>query len=197
MNGAIVTVKKLCLAVFVFWATEALAEIPGTALSNDRDLIRFDLRGGFASPGSGVSGGGTVLWTFRRADAIGFSSNLSLHSISGDKSRLTTLSHDLVWEHSTALLQGFHALRLRGGLGAVRVNRTMDELTAAEKGKSTDKQAWAAHASGSAAIDFPVADLMWFRGGVWSEKAFLKDIPLQGGIFAAWVFGGQWLGIGD
>jgi hypothetical protein len=197
LNGAKVTIKKLCLAFAVFWASSGFAEIPGTALSNNRDLTRFALRGGVASPGAGVSGGGTALWTFRRSEAIGLSSNLAMHSISGDKSRLTTLSHDVVWEHSIALLEGFHAFRLSGGLGAARVHRTMDETTARENGKSTDKLTWATHAFGSAAIDFPVADLMWLRIGAWSEKAFLKSVPTQGGVFAAWVFGGQWLGIGD
>jgi hypothetical protein len=197
MNGAIVTIKELCLAVFVLWATESLAEIPGTALSNDRDLIRFDLTGGVASPGAGVSGGGTGLWTIKRTEAIGLSSNFALHSISGDKSRLTTISHDVVWEHSIALFEGFHAFRLRGGLGAARVHRTMDQVKAREQGQSTDKVAWAPHASASAALDFPMADLMWLRIGVWGGQAFLKEIPAQSGIFASWVFGGQWVGIGD
>ena len=196
-SGAIVRIKKLYLMIVAFWATAALAEIPGTALSNDRDLTRFDLRVGMTSPSVGVSGGGTALWTFKRAEAVGLSSNLALQSRSGDKSRLTTWSHDVVWEHSVALFEGFHAFRLRGGLGAARVQRTMDEVTAREKGQSTNKVAWATHASGSVAIDFPMADLMWVRVGAWGDTVFLKSVPSQGGIFAAWVFGGQWLGIGD
>ena len=187
--------KKLFYVVAVLWATATMAEIPGTALSNDRDLARFDLRGGTASPGAGVSVGGTALWTFRRAKAIGIASNLSYHRISSDKSKLTTLSHDIVWEHSIALFQGFHAFRLRGGLGASRVHRTVEDSMS--KGDTTDSLAWAAHASAAAAFDLPLADLMWLRVGLWSERAFLRNTPTQGGVFAAWVLGGQWIGIGD
>jgi hypothetical protein len=32
---------------------------------------------------------------------------------------------------------------------------------------------------------------------VWGGQAFLKEIPAQSGVFASWVFGGQWVGIGD
>ena len=191
------SIRLLIAMYFLSCGAVLHAEIPGTALSNDRDVLRLDVRGGLASPLPGINTGGAILWTFKPADAMGFATDMSMHVVDNNDTKLTTRSHDFVWEHSLPLFQGYHALRVRGGLGAVQVHRVLDSQLAREKGTTADRLTWAPHISGSVAIDFPIADIMWIRLGVWSEKAILKETPNQGGLFAGWAMGGQWLGIGD
>ncbi len=177
--------------------TAAQAEIPGTALSNERDVLRLDLRGAYAFPSPGVGAGVTALWTVRPATAFGLSADGSMHDLDSENAKLSTRSLDLVLEHSFALLEGFHALRIRAGAGAVRVHRTMEDRIAAIYSKPADRLKWALHVSGSVALDFPVADLMWLRLGISRERAILKETPAQGGFFIGLVAGGQWFHIGD
>ena len=189
--------KGACFLILVLTSAALRAEMPGTALSNDRDVLRLDVRGGYAFPSPGVSGGVTALWTPRPANAFGLSAESSLHELTTEDAKLMTRSLDLVWEHSTAMLEGFHALRICLGAGVSRVRRTMDERLARMESKASDRSKWAPHISGSLAFDFPVADLMWFRLGVRRERAILKETPAQGSFFVGWVAGGQWLNIGQ
>jgi hypothetical protein len=175
----------------------ALAENSGTALSNDQDVMRLDARGGFAIPSPGFSAGVTALWTVLPSESFGLALDGALHQLDAEDAKMSTRALDVVWEHSIGFFEGFHALRIRAGAGAVRVHRTMDNRIALLRGKSADRVRWAPHISGSVALDFPIADLMWVRFGVWTERAILKDTPTQGGVFVGWVIGGQWLGIGD
>jgi hypothetical protein len=176
---------------------EARAEIPGTARSNERDILRFDLNGGLATPSPGLAGGGTVLWTLRPAHAVGLSANVSFHELVSQDAKLISQAYDLVWEHSIALFEGYHAVRVRGGLGASRLQRSSHGPFLRAQDKNDGRSVWAGHGLVSIGFDVPFADLMWVRLGVWGERAFLTGVPNQGGIFVGWVFGGQWLGIGD
>ena len=185
----------MVILLAVLRVTPAVAQ--GTALSNSRDLLRLDILGGLAAPSPGISAGVGALWTARPADAFGISLDTSMHNDFADDTKLFTRAYDLVWEHSWSLLGGFHALRIRGGAGAAHVQRTMDERVAREKGRDPDQITLAGHVSGSVALDLPIADLIWVRLGARTEKALLRDAPVQGGVFVAGVFGGQWLGIGD
>ena len=181
----------------IFMSFPAKAEIPGTALSNERDALRLDLRGAYAFPSPGVGAGATVLWTVRPANAFGLATDGNMHDLDAEDAKISTRSLDLVWEHSVAMMAGFHALRLRLGAGVSRVHRTMDHRIADMSGKSAERLKWAPHIGGSVAFDFPVADLMWFRLGVSRERAILKETPTQGSIFIGWVAGGQWINIGE
>ena len=173
------------------------AEIPGTARSNERDILRLDASLATASPAPGVGFGATVLRTFRPAHAYGLAVNVLHHGPTEHYDRVNTQAYDAVWEYSLALLEGFHALRIRGGLGVANSYIDKDNKPLVHKDEVATRHVWCAHMLASLAIDMPIADLMWFRAGLGAQKAFAKDAPVQSAVFLGVVFGGQWIGVGD
>ena len=173
------------------------AESRGTALANSRDILRVDVHGGPAVPSPGLSGGASVLWTGWPAQSVGVSVGGAMHQLEREDAKLVTRYCDAIVERSISLMDGYHALRLRVGLGASRIRRTMDDQVASRRGEDADHEAWGTHVTAGAAFDVPVADLMWARVGIFSEKTFLDRTPVQGGLYFGWVWGGQWFGIGD
>ncbi len=185
-------IKLFASMVLIFLSERVLfAEIPGTARSNERDLMRLDFNLALASPSPGVGLGTSILRTFHPAHAYGLAINISHHKAAGKYERLNTQAFDFVWEHSTALFEGFHALRLRGGLGAAN--------TSVKKDGSTElaKPAWKGHGMASVAFDVPVADLIWLRLGFVAQQSLAKNAPLQTALMVGGVMGGQWVGVGD
>ena len=158
---------------------------------------RFDLRGGIGSPAPGASLGLSGLMKISTANSVGFSSDIAFHDLEASDSKLTTRSHDFLYERSIPVLEGFHFIRARIGAGAALVTESMDPSVASAKGLRTRHERWAPHFMTAVAMDVPVADLVWSRVGIWGEKAHLARIPWQGGIFAGVVVGGPWLGLGD
>lgn len=185
------------MLIFFAWVGSLQAEIPGTARSNDRDILRLDVSGGLSSPAPGVAFGGSVLWTMRPAHTIGLSTNYAYHRLVGPEASLSTQSLDVVWEYSLALFEGFHGLRLRPGLGAARVHRSWESSEDQLNQGDPNPNLWGGHGLVSLSFDLPMADLMWLRVGARAEKVLLSGIPAQTTLFAGWVFGGQWIGIGD
>ena len=165
--------------LFMFLLTMLLqgtvfAEIPGTARSNERDVLRLDLSVASASPAPGVGLGLSALRTIRPAHAYGLAVNVSHHGPTQDYDRVNTQAYDLVWEYSLALFEGFHALRLRGGLGIANSYFNKDDESLGHKAARNQGHIWYGHTAASVALDFPIADLMWFRGGLGAQHAFAK-----------------------
>lgn len=191
-------IRVLLLLALVFFTQESVfAEIPGTARSNERDILRLDTAVGLATPAPGVGFGVSVLRTFRPAHAYGLAINILHHGPTHDYERINSQAYDFIWEYSLALLEGFHALRLRAGLGVSNSYFQKDTEALGHKAGGGRSHAWYGHALGSAAFDLPIADLMWLRLGAQSQRAFSKEAPLQSEFFVGIVFGGQWIGIGD
>jgi hypothetical protein len=192
-------VGNLVLAfTLIFFAQGAVfADIPGTARSNERDVLRVDLGVGLSSPAPGMSAGVSVLRTFKPAHAFGLALSVSHHSPTQHYAKVNTQAYDFVWEYSQALFEGFHALRLRGGLGASNSYVAKYSEALGHKDDEQGHHVWLGHVIASVAFDAPQADLMWIRYGIWVQRPLSKDFPFQAGIFVGWVFGGQWIGIGD
>jgi hypothetical protein len=173
------------------------AETSGTALSNERDVMRFDAMGGLSSPLPGAGGSMSGLWTLFPADAVGGCLMSSMHSLDSQDAQITDQSFDFVYEHSIAIWSKFHALRLRFGSGFTRIHRTMDQMVAKSKDQEADRLKWAGNTLISVAWDAPIADLIWFRTALYTQKTFDSDTPQNFGLFAGISWGGQWFNIGD
>ncbi len=180
----------ICVCFFLMWLIAS--KIQSAPLDT-----RFDLHGGLGSPAPGAILGLSGLIKVSSAHALGLGSDLAIHELEGTDSKLMTRSHDVVYERSMPLLEGFHFIRARIGAGAALVTESMDRSVAASKGEKTRKQRWAPHISAALALDLPIADLVWARVGLWGEKAHLPALPWQGGVIAGVVVGGPWLGLGD
>ncbi len=189
--------RIFAFALMFFAQSTVFAEIPGTARSNERDVVRLDAGLGLSSPSPGLSAGISALRTFKPAHAFGLALNFSHHNLSEEYKRINTQAYDLIWEYSLALFEGFHALRLRGGMGAANslLKKQADPL--GHRAAGDGRHVWLGHAMASVAFDIPQADLMWMRCGIWGQRAFSKDFPFQVGVFVGWVLGGQWVGVGD
>lgn len=169
----------------------------GSVLTGSDDVLRFDLQGGLANPSPGIDFQGAILWTVRPADAYGLNIGHSRHEIVTENAKFSQEHLDAICERSWPLLDGFHALRLRGGLGLGRAHRAMDKEVAYIQGDKASRIYWGAHMSASLSFDLPIADLVWARVGFVSQKIFLEKTPTQSAIFGGVSWGGQWFGIGD
>ena len=166
-------------------------------LTDADDIVRFDLLGGLATPSPGVFGQGSLLWTSRPQDAFGLAFGVAKHEMVTENAKFSAEHVDGVWEHTWPLLGGYHALRLRGGIGLARAHRAMDKNVATSMGDDPSRIYWGAHASASLALDVPVADLIWVRAGCQTQKVFLERTPTQLALVGGLSWGGQWFGMGD
>lgn len=169
----------------------------GTVVSSRNDLARFDVHGGLANPSPAISAEASALMTKYPLDALGVGIGFSRHELVQDNARFSDEHVDLIWEHSWPIFSGYHAFRVRGGLGLARAHRAMDKNVANLAGDDPSRIYWGAHVRASMGFDFPLADLVWARLGFNSQKILLERTPTQSSVIGGLVWGGQWFGIGD
>ena len=171
--------------------------LAGNIVSDDRDILRFDITGGLANPSPGMMVGGSVLWTKYKADAIGLAAGYSRHELVADNAKLSQIYLNFVWERSIPLWGGYHGLRVRGASGLARSDRAMDRDVAERLGDQASRIAWGLHVAAGIGLDFPLADLVWGRFGLEIQKNSAPKNPTFAAILGGVAWGGQWFGIGD
>lgn len=169
----------------------------GTVLSTRNDIMRFDVHGGLSSPSPAISADASALMTKYPLDALGLGMGFSRHELVQDNARFSDEHLDLLWEHSWPILSGYHAFRVRSGLGVARAHRSMDKSVASLAGDDPSRIYWGAHVCASMGFDIPLADLVWARLGFSIQKILLERTPTQSAVVGGVVWGGQWFGIGD
>lgn len=169
----------------------------GTVLSTRNDIVRFDVQGGLASPSPAISADASALLTKYSVDALGLGMGFSRHELVEDNARFSDEHLDLLWEHSWPIISGYHAFRVRGGLGVARAHRAMDKNVASQAGDDPSRIYWGAHVCASMGFDIPLADLVWARLGFNVQKILLERTPTQSSVVGGLVWGGQWFGVGD
>jgi hypothetical protein len=192
--------RNLLIAAFFGCMIIGLAHSPafaGNILTDDQDIMRVDITGGLASPSPGITGGGSVLWTKYRANAVGIAAAYSRHELVADNATLSQIYLDFVWEHSVPLWDGYYGLRVRGASGLARSHRAMDRNAAEVSGEKASRIGWGLHLASAISFDFPLADLIWGRIGLDIQKNFSPKNPTLTAIVGGVAWGGQWFGIGD
>jgi hypothetical protein len=179
--------RRVVVAVTLFAAQRVTADAN----------TRFNLHGGLANPMPGLSVGAAGVLDLSKGHAVGLQLSQTKAQTSPTGSVQFVRSHDVLYERSTSLFEGFHYLRgaVLGGASFVDERLSSDEQVAT--GRHARRKLWAGHLGVTGTMDFPVADLMWFRASVWTSRVFAEHSSIQGGIVAGIVVGGEWFGIGD
>jgi hypothetical protein len=195
-----VPIVVIFMILFGFCPTVVAADggINQGALRSGRDdRLRFDLHAGLANPSPAIAAEASVLLTKYPWDALGIAAGFSKHEMVEDNAQFADEHLDAVWEHSWPIITGYHAFRVRGGLGIARAHRAMDKTVAQLAGEDANRIYWGAHVCASMGFDIPVADLVWARLGLNVQKILLERTPTQTSVIGGLVWGGQWFGIGD